>query len=191
VAVIGPGPIGLIAMRLARLLGAAQLVAVGRGVRLQSARRCCADVLVNFEEVDPVQAVRAATGGLGADEAIECSGAAGTFRQAVEMVRKGGRVSLVGVPPGRVDEPLPFKYIVHNEIAIFGARANPNVSRKVIALMAAGQLVVDDLITHTYPLEAFAEALETFVKRREGAIKVVVEPNGPEGSPPQGSGPPS
>ena len=178
VAVIGPGPIGLIAMRLARAMGAARIIAVGRGARLQASRKAGADVLVNFEQGDPVKAVREATEGLGVDEAIECSGAAGTFRQAVEMVRKGGRVSLVGVPTDQVIEPLPFKYIVHNEIAIFGARANPNVSRKVISLIAAGQLPVADLVTHTFPLEQFSTALDVFVNRRDGVIKVVVEPNG-------------
>lgn len=177
VAVIGPGPIGLIAMRVARLLGAARVIAVGRGARLEAARDSGADLLVNFETEDPVQAVRDATNGRGVDEAVECSGAAGTFRQCVQMVRKGGRVVLVGVPPDRVVEPLPFKYIVHNEIAIFGSRANPNVSRKLISLIAAGQLRVDDLITHCFPLEDFATALDTFVKRRDGAIKVVIEPN--------------
>lgn len=177
VAVIGPGPIGLIAMRLARALGAARIIAIGRGARLQAARHAGADVLIDFEKSEPVKAVRDATGGIGVDEAIECSGAAGTFRQAVEMVRKGGRVALVGVPPNSVIEPLPFKYIVHNEIAIYGSRANPNASRKVIALIAAKQLRVDDLVTHTFPLEQFADALDTFVQRRGGAIKVVVEPH--------------
>lgn len=176
VAVIGPGPIGLIAMRLARVMGAAKVIAVGRGARLQAALRACADVLVNFEQVDSVKGVREATEWMGVHEAIECSGAAGTFRQAVEMVRKGGRVSLVGVPPNSVVEPLPFKYIVHNEIAIYGSRANPNASRKVIPLIASGQLQVADLVTHTFPLEDFATALDTFVHRRGNAIKVVVEP---------------
>ncbi|HTU02997.1 MAG TPA: zinc-binding dehydrogenase, partial [Candidatus Sulfotelmatobacter sp.] len=176
VAVIGPGPIGLIAMRMARLMGAARILAVGRGSRLEASRKAGADVLINFEKDDPVKAVRAATGGRGVDEAIECSGAAGTFRQAVEMVKKGGRVSLVGVPPNSVIEPLPFKYIVHNEIAIFGSRANPNVSRKIISLIGAKQLQVADLISHTFPLEQFATALDTFVHRRENAIKVVIEP---------------
>lgn len=177
VAVIGPGPIGLIAMRAARLLGAARIIAVGRGARLEAARKAGADILVNFENKDAVQAVREATGGLGVDEAVEASGAAGTFRQAVEMVNKGGRVVLLGVPPNHVVETLPFKYIVHNEIAIYGVRANPNVSRKIINLIAAKQLRVDDFITHRFPLEKFAVALDTFVNRREGAIKVVIEPN--------------
>ncbi len=178
VAVIGPGPIGMIAMRLARVLGAVRIIAVGRGARLQASRTAGADLLVNFEEGEPVKAVRDATDGVGVDEAIECSGAAGTFRQAVEMVRKGGRVSLIGVPTSKVIEPLPFKHIVHNEIAIFGARANPNVSQKVIPLIASGQLKVADLVTHAFPLEQFPTALDVFVNRRDGAIKVVVEPNG-------------
>lgn len=177
VAVIGPGPIGLIAMREARLLGAACVIAVGRGARLEASRKAGADVLVNFEHEDPVRAVREATRGRGVDEAVECSGAPGTFRQAVEMVRKGGRVALVGVPPNHVIEPLPFKYIVHNEIAIFGSRANPNVSRKVISLISSKQLQIADLVTHVFPLEEFATALDYFVHRRENAIKVVVEPN--------------
>jgi L-iditol 2-dehydrogenase len=177
VVVIGPGPIGLITMRMARVLGAARVIAVGRGARLEAAGRAGADTMVNIEHSDPVQAVRAATDGRGVDEAIECSGAAGTFRQAVQMVCKGGRVVLLGVPPDHVQEPLPFKYVVHNEIAIFGSRANPNVSRKVINLIGVGQLQVGDLVTHSFPLENFATALDTFVKRRDGAIKVVVEPN--------------
>ncbi len=177
VAVIGPGPIGMIAMRLARVLGTAKIIAIGRGMRLEASHKAGADVLVNFEKSDAVKAVRDATDGMGVDEAIECSGAAGTFRQAVEMVRKGGRVSLVGVPPNSVVEPLPFKYIVHNEIAIYGSRANPNVSRKVISLIASQQLQVADFVTHTFPLEDFATALDHFVHRRENAIKVVIEPN--------------
>ena len=180
VAVIGPGPIGLIAMRFARLLGAARIIAIGRGARLQAAAELGADATINFEEQDPVARVRELTAGLGVDEAIECSGAEGTFNQAVRMVRKGGKVALLGVPPDQVIEELPFKYIVHNEIAIFGSRANPNVSRKIVSLIDSGQLVVKDLITHTFPLEDFALALETFVNRREGAIKVVIEPNGAE-----------
>jgi L-iditol 2-dehydrogenase len=178
--IIGPGPIGLIAMRFARLLGAARIIVVGRGARLQAASQLGADETINFEGQDPVATVRDLTDGLGVDEVFECSGAKGTFNQAVRMVRKGGKVALLGVPPDHVIEELPFKYIVHNEIAIFGSRANPNVSRKIVSLINSGQLVVKDLITHTYALEDFAQALDTFVNRREGAIKVVIEPNGEE-----------
>ena len=177
VAIIGDGPIGLVSMLLAKALGASKVIMVGQGARLEAAGRLGADVLVNFTRDDPVEAVRRAAGPLGVDEAFECSGAGGTFNQAVRMVRKGGSVALLGVPPENVMEELPFKYIVHNEIAIYGSRANPNVSRKVISMMATGQLKVDDLITHAFPLDEFDRALDTFVNQKEGAIKVVVEPN--------------
>lgn len=178
--VIGPGPIGLLSLRLARALGSARIMAVGRGSRLKAAGRAGADVLVNFEHEDPVEAVRKATGRRGADEVQECSGAEGTFRQAVAMTRSGGRIALLGMPPRDYLEPAPFADIVNREIAIFGSKANPNVSRKVISLVAAGQLRMADLVTHAFPLEEFASALDVFVHRRDGAIKVVVEPNGAE-----------
>jgi L-iditol 2-dehydrogenase len=137
-------------------------------------------VLVDIQKEDPIEAVRAASGGRGVDEVFECSGSEGTLNQAVRMVREGGRVGLLGVPNEKVMEKLPFKYVCRNEIAIFGSKANPNVSDKVLALIASGQLVVKDLITHVFPLEEFAKALDTFVNRRDGAMKVVLEPNGPE-----------
>ncbi|HSM24324.1 MAG TPA: alcohol dehydrogenase catalytic domain-containing protein [Anaerolineaceae bacterium] len=180
VAIIGPGPIGLIAMRLARILGASKVIMVGRRSRLEAAGKLGADVLVDIEKEEPVAAVRSISNGLGIHEAFECSGAKGTFDQAVRMVKKGGRVALIGVPPDSVVEELHFKYIVHNELAIFGSRADPNATWKIVEMVASGQLILDDLITHTFPLENFEVALDTFVNRREGAIKVVVEPNGIE-----------
>jgi len=180
VAIIGPGPIGLLAMRLARCMGAAKIIAVGRGSRLEAAGRLGADLLVDFEREDPVKAVRAAANGSGVNQALECSGAKGTFHQAVRMVKQGGRVALLGVPEGEFMEPLPFKYICRNEIAIFAVKADPNTKHKVISLISSGQLIVKDLITHTFPLQEFGKALNTFVNRRDDAVKVVIEPNGTE-----------
>jgi L-iditol 2-dehydrogenase len=84
------------------------------------------------------------------------------------------------VPPESVQEKIPFKYLCRNEIMVVGVKANPNVSRKVVSLIGSGKLAVKDLVTHVFPLEEFAKALETFEKRKDGAVKVVLEPNGPE-----------
>ncbi len=180
VVVIGPGPIGLIAMKYAKTLGSAHVIVVGRGQRLKAAEMLGADSIVDFEKCDPIDAVRQIAGADGVDEAYECSGAEGTFAQAVKIVRKGGKVALLGVPSDKILEKLPYKYIVHNEIAIFGSRANPNVSWKIIKDLEARTLKLSDLVTHAFPLEQFGEALDTFVNRKDGAIKVVVEPNGPD-----------
>ena len=179
--VIGPGPIGLSAMKLAKLMGAATVIMVGRGARLKAAAHLGADLCVDINAEDPVEAVRRLTGGVGADEVFECSGAKGTFCQGVRMARKGGRVSLLGVATDDVMEEIPFKYVTHNEIAIFGSRANPNTSPKVLALMSSDQLNVQDMITHRFPLEQFADALDTFVHRKGNAVKVVILPNGENG----------
>jgi L-iditol 2-dehydrogenase len=180
VAVIGPGPIGLMAMRVAKILGANRVIAVGRRNRLESAGKLVADVLVDIEKQEPVAAVREATGGIGADEVFEASGAQGTLNQAIRMVKEGGRIGLLGVPHESVEEKIPFKYLCRNEIMVVGVKANPNVSRKVVSLIASGKLVVRDLITHVFPLEEFTRALDTFENRRDGAVKVVLEPAGPE-----------
>lgn len=180
VAVIGPGPIGMMVMRLAKALGAAETIVVGRNPRLETARQLGCEHAVDFERTDPVAAVRAITGGFGVDEAFECSGAPGTMDEAIRMVKKGGRIGLIGVPPESLREPVAFKHIVHDEIAIFGSRADPNVAHKVLAMMASRRLAVKEFVTHTFPLEAFGEAMETFVTRKGHALKVVIEPNGSE-----------
>jgi L-iditol 2-dehydrogenase len=179
VAVIGPGPIGILAMRVAKSVGASRIVAVGRGARLAAAGRLMADVMVNFEKEDPVKAVREATGGVGPDQVFEASGAEGTLNQAIRMVKPGGQIGLLGTPADALLEKIPFKYLCRNEVAVFGIKANPNAARKIIPLIASGTLVVKDLITHVFPLTEFPQALETFEKRLEGAVKVVIEPNGP------------
>ena len=96
------------------------------------------------------------------------------------MVREGGHIGLLGVPHESVQEKIPFKYLCRNEITVVGVKANPKVSPKVVSLIGSGRLVVKDLITHVFPLEEFAKALDTFETRRDGVIKVVLEPNGPE-----------
>ncbi|UCF95846.1 MAG: alcohol dehydrogenase catalytic domain-containing protein [Spirochaetaceae bacterium] len=180
VAVIGPGPIGIMAMRIAKILGASRVIAVGRKGRLEAAGRLVADISVDFEKEDPVAGVKEATDGFGADEVFEASGAEGTLNQAIRMVKPGGRIGLLGVPPESVEEKVPFKYVCRNEITIIGVKANPNASRKVISLIGSGKLEVKDVITHVFPLQEFSKALDTFENRREGAVKVVLEPNGPE-----------
>ena len=176
VAVVGPGPIGLTTMMLARIMGASTVIAIGRPPRIESARLAGADVLINNKVEDPVARVMEVTNGHGVDEAFECSGTVDGAQTAVATVRKGGKVVLLGVPDGKTRLDLPMKHVVHNEIAIFGSRANPNVSQEVVSLMASGKLDVKPLITHRFSLDQFGTALDTFVKRSDGAMKVVVEP---------------
>lgn len=176
VAIYGPGPIGLCAMQIARGLGARNVVMVGRGHRLKVAGEMGADYIVDFEKEDPVKRILEITEGIGADEVLECSGGTETPQQGVDSVRKGGKISLLGFYEDRkVSFPVMTK-IVLNEILLVGSRANPNVSTETIHLFARGILNGERIVTHRFPLEKYEEAFQTFVRRKDGAIKVVVEP---------------
>lgn len=173
-AIIGPGAQGLLAGQAAALLGAARVIMVGRGVRLETAAAMGFEV-VNNSETDGPEAVRALTDGLGASFTIDTAARGTTPADAVAMTRKGGRVSLIGIPAEPV--VLPLQRIVFEEMDLMGVRANPGTCEEVIPLIAEGKLDVDTVTTHRFPLAKFAEGYETFTKRIDGAIKVLIQPN--------------
>jgi L-iditol 2-dehydrogenase len=173
VAVIGPGPIGLLAADAALAKGAGSVIVVGRGGRLAKAVGM-GFATIDATRQDPVESVRAATGGRGADVVLECAGAPASFRWGIDMLRKGGRCAAVGIPVE--DLTLSLQELVLYEKELVGVRATAGEMRQVIPLVADGRIRVKELHTHTFPLDDFATALETFNERREGAMKVVVEP---------------
>jgi L-iditol 2-dehydrogenase len=176
VAIYGPGPIGLCALQIARGLGAGNTIMVGRGRRLQAAKEIGADFVVDFEKVDPVKKIREITGSLGADEVLECSGATDAPAKSIHSVRRGGKISLLGFYEDSKVSGFPLTQVALSEIMIRGSRANPNVSEDVIRLFEKGILSGEKIVTHRFPLERYEEAFQTFVSRKDGAIKVVVEP---------------
>ena len=175
-AVIGPGPIGIFVMQIAKSMGS-RTIMVGRRERLKLAEKLGADHVVNYEECDDiVSRVKDIAGGLGAHQAFECAGSSAAIEQCVRSVRKNGRVALVSLPTDDLHS-VPTKTMVMNQIAVFGSRANPNCAKDVLDLMASGAINAKDLITHIFPLSEFNMAVKTFVERIDGAMKVVVQPN--------------
>jgi L-iditol 2-dehydrogenase len=167
VVVVGPGVMGLLVAECARALGAGRVVVIGRGARLAKAAELGHET-VDFTAEDAVEAVR------GADVAIECSGDAAALGQCVELVRKGGRVAVIGIPMAPAE--LPLQRVVLDEIDVVGVRAAAGEMPQAIALAAAGRIRLAELITHRFALEDFAEAYATFTERRDGALKVIVRP---------------
>ncbi len=170
---VGSGGMGLLTAMCARALGAARAIVAGGGQRLARARDLGFET-VDRHGADPVAAVRELTGGRGADVAVDSAGTPDSVRQAILMVRKGGRVAFTGIPkePSTID----FQKIVLEEIDLYGVRANRNTMEEVIPLMADGRVAAGKLITHHFPLARFADALRTFNERIDGALKVIVEP---------------
>ena len=173
VLVIGPGLMGLLSLQIAKAAGAARVVLVGRGARLQLARELGADVCLDRESPTLVDDIRAATGGRGPDVVLECAGTPAAVQLAATAVRRGGRVALLGLTGKRPVELITDRWVL-DEIDVVGVRSSPNAYPAAIQLIASRRIQVGPLATHTYPLEAFDKALETFRDKRSGALRIIV-----------------
>jgi L-iditol 2-dehydrogenase len=173
VAVTGAGAIGLLAGDAATICGAARVVVVGRGHRLQKAA-AMGFLTVDTAAGDPVAAVRELTGGLGADVVLECAGVPETLTWAMAMLRRGGRCAMVGIPTE--DVALRLQSLVLDELELVGSRASAGEMRRVLPFVADGRMRVGELITHHFPLSQYAEALATFDDRSSGAVKIIIHP---------------
>jgi len=175
VAVFGSGPVGMCAMATARLFGPATIVAVDiDDSRLEFAKKNgWADVGLNPNKVDVPQALRDMTEGRGADVTIEANGFEPTFKGAINSVRPGGTVSIIGV----FEKPqiVEMNKLWIKNITIAMGLVNANRIPELINLIKAGKLDMRPLITHTLPLSQVAEAYDIFEERRDGAIKVVLK----------------
>lgn len=176
VAIFGPGPVGVMAAQLCKLMGATRVVLVGtRASRLERARRLGIDFVVNALEEDPVPAVQRLTDGRGVDLAIEASGDVVTPQQCSEVTKRGGRVLFLAFYPGPVS--LDLSAVVRNDITLHTSRGEGGRNlQRAVALAAAGGWNGKDLITHRFPLRDITEALRTLRERDGDPFKVVVEP---------------
>ncbi|MFQ6397375.1 zinc-dependent alcohol dehydrogenase [Nocardia sp. KC 131] len=175
VAVIGPGPIGLLGVQVARELGAHPVMLIGtRPGRLDIGAGFGADTVLNTGEADVVAAVRAATGGHGADIVLECSGAPAAVDTALAMTKRSGTIVLVGF----FDQPVTvnLNHAVMNGISLRSVRGEGAGSlARAVSLAGQGRLRTHELVTHHFPLEAIAEAFETYTARTDNAIKVMLD----------------
>ena len=173
VAVFGCGPIGLFAIGASRVFGATKVFGLEVAPkRLAMARQLFPDVtLINPKEEDPVKTIMEATGGLGVDVSIELSGSPEAMKQTFKVLKREGRVSLVGVTPG------PVELEVHKDIILKEARVLGVFGRvvwqtwwQVRALLDTGKFDPLPVITHRFPLADFAQAFELAVSGEAGKI---------------------
>ncbi len=177
VVVIGPGPLGLISVEVARALCAGRVILVGtRASRLQMGETLGADRIIDIHQEDPVRVIREETKGIGADLVIESSGAAQAPQTAIDMAKRMGKILLLGFP----EEPVQtdFSALGKDNKSIHTVRGEgwANCGRAV-SLLASGKVNLKSLVTHSFSLADISEAFKTFRERIGGAIKVVVRPN--------------
>lgn len=173
--VTGPGPIGLMSVAVAKVLGAQPVILTGtRDSRLNLGKKLGADHVVNIRKEDPVQAVKRITGGKGVHYVMECSGAPNAMNEAMDMVNRGGRICLAAFPgePVLVD----LAKLVRNNIYVFGIRGEgKSATHRAAAFMAQKRFEAKLMHTHTFKLEEVPTAFKYFRERIEDAIKVVVK----------------
>ncbi|TDC67182.1 glutathione-dependent formaldehyde dehydrogenase [Actinomadura sp. GC306] len=212
VTVLGLGPIGQMAARIARHLGHRVIGVDFVPERLEMARRHGIEVIDSDDADDVPEAVRELTDGRGTDSVIdavgmEAHGSPGAkfaqtvaglmpgntaaplmsrfgvdrlaaFGTAIEVVRRGGTIALIGVYGGMSD-PLPMMRMFDKGITLRMGQAH--VKKWIDGLLPlvtddADPLGVMDLATHRWPLEKAPEAYEIFQKKQDGAIKVLLQP---------------
>jgi len=178
VVVLGPGPIGLMSVQLARLAGASNIIAVGTprsaDLRLKKAKDVGADVLINLGEEDPVEKVMDLTGGYGADLVIEAAGSSGAIELAFDLVRRQGKISALGIS-GEETTDVPWDKAIFKAVQLtFCFSSSWQSWETVLQLMGSGMLKTEEIITHRMPLERWKEAFEALENRE--AIKAILNP---------------
>ena len=170
--VLGAGIIGLCAVQVLKAMGVSKVLVSGRRhSRLEAAKICGADLVVDAAVESVLPAVMEATAGMGVDLVVECAGTQETFDQAVEMAHGGGKIMLVGV----YENPLnwnPLKVISKNLTLVGCLGGNfPGA----IDLLQSGKVNTKPLVTHSFPLDQAQEAFQAQIKDRQ-AIKVMIKP---------------
>jgi len=179
-AVVGAGTLGLLALQLLRARGCRVLVVGRTDRRLGLARDLGADATVVGAGESVADAARHLAGRDGVDLVVETAGTAEAVELSVGQVgfvRPGGRVVLTGLPhgPSRVE----FFWVVRREIDVRGSMIYCEEFGEAVALLAAGQIRVEALLTHRFPLAAIDAALAAH--RDPASIKVAVFPDGSAG----------
>ena len=179
VVVIGDGPLGISAARLAKLSGASTVIVCGHhDYRLNKANEMGADIIVNTKKEDPLEVVLSETDKRGADAVIEVVGKPTTYRWAVDMVRRGGRVALMGVP-GPTDklELMMFNDIFNKELSLSVSFAGTyDKGIRALALIRSKKFDVSKMITHRIGLENLLDGLMMVERKADNVIKVVTLP---------------
>jgi L-iditol 2-dehydrogenase len=173
VVVTGPGPIGLMAVAVAKALGASPVILSGtRDSRLAIGTKLGADRVVNVNNESVVEVVKQMTG-QGADYVIECAGTEVAINEAAHMTNRGGRICLAAFPHAPVLTDIAA--LVRNNIYVFGIRGEGrSATHRAMALMADRRFDAKLIHTHSFPLEDLQTALDYARNRIDGAIKVVV-----------------
>jgi L-iditol 2-dehydrogenase len=174
VSVHGCGPIGLLALQVARIAGASRLIAIEPiPGRRALALKLGADYALDAAGTQ-VQEVLRLTDGRGVDMAFEAAGENQAVEDAVEAARPGGRVVLIGIP---ADDRTQFRASAARRkgLTILLCRRMKHTYPRAKSLVESGRIDLAGMITHHLPFADAAHAFDLVERRAEGVIKAVIE----------------
>src|ERR1022692_4773369 len=179
--VIGAGMIGLLILQAARVAGCSRVfVADVDGTRLKMAANLGADETLLVSGADLLREVLRLTNGRGVDVVLEAVGRNETVASAIDCVRKGGTVTLVGnIAP---EVYLPLQKVVTRQIRLQGSCASSGEYPEAIELVSSGRIKVAPMISAVAPLRDGPEWFERLYAREPNLMKVILDPREPGAS---------
>lgn len=179
VAVFAQGPVGLMATAGAKLLGAAQVIAVETvPERQELAKHFGADVVVDFEKQDPVDAILDLTNGEGVDTAIESLGAEKTFQDCIKVTRPGGTISNIGYHGKGEFVKMPrMEWGVGMSDKVIRTGLCPGGKermKRLLRLLESGRVDPTSMTTHTFSFDELDKAFHMMETKEDGIIKPLI-----------------
>lgn len=162
VVIQGPGPIGMMALYIAKLRGASEIIMVGTNrdlKRLEVAKQIGATHTINLENDNPIEFIKDMGDGYGADLIVDCTGVSIALKSALEMVRPNGIITKIGWGP----EPLNFSLdpMVQKAVTLQGTFSHLySTWERVLGLLSSGQIDLTPVIGGVYALDKWEEAFE-------------------------------
>lgn len=199
VAVFGCGPVGIMAQKAAWIRGASRVIGIDLlDYRLEIAKKSAGSEVINLKEVDPVEAIREMTHGRGADVVVDAvgmeanrnildkasnlvhlqMGTINCIKQCFSAVRRGGKISVVGVYGTSYDN-FPLGQFFEKGITLWAGQAPVhNYIDELVSLVRDKKVFLDDIITHKLPLSEAPNAYHLFNAKEDNCLKVVLKPHG-------------
>jgi alcohol dehydrogenase len=175
VAVIGLGPVGLLAVECAQLFGPARVLAIDRIPERLARAKALGAVPVHADRA--AETVQGLTGGVGPDSVIEAVGADATIQLALQLVRVAGVVSVIGVNMNFAF-PFPMPLALMKDLTFrIGICPVPELWDELVPLVQAGRLHPENVFTHRLALSEGSEAYRIFDEKRDGVLKVLLDPS--------------
>jgi L-iditol 2-dehydrogenase len=175
VVVVGAGMIGLLTLQAVRAAGAGKIIVLDvDDSRLELARSLGATTTFNSRSADVIAQILEMTSGRGADAAMECVGSTVPVKLALDSVRKGGSVTLIGNVAPTIE--LGLQSTVTRQIRLQGSCASSGEYPACISLISRGAIRVEPLISAVAPLQDGASWFHRLYEREPGLLKVILEP---------------